>query len=206
MELTGQLLLVTEMQFLQNLPSILNFSIDHWKTKSEDDFKNPSRGRTSTIPRLPERFSGQDSSRPAGGGGPGRGEQVGQQGREEESGATGGEETDRSTSTALTSAGLSTYLNPAIHLLSSWNIILLPYRYKAPWQEQARTDIPTQAGGRLVDITARPTRSTRREESRRPITRISFFCRRSKMLNHPGLSWLLSPIDGLNFKVMYKHD
>ena len=109
MELTGQLLLVTEMQFLQNIPSILNYSVDHWKTKTEHDFKNPSRGRTSTIPRLPERFSGQDSSRLAGGAGPGRGEQVGQQGREEESGATGGEETDRSTSTALTSAGLSTH-------------------------------------------------------------------------------------------------
>ena len=101
---------------------------------------------------------------------------------------------------------LWTLVNPAIHLLLCWNIILLPCRYKAPWQEQARTDIPTQAGNRLVDITARPTRSIRREESRRPITRISFFCRRSKMLNHLGLSWLLSPIDGLNFKVMYKQD
>ena len=97
------------MQFLRNLTSILNFSFDHLKTKTDDDFKNPSRGRTSTIPRLPERFGGQDSSRLAGGPGPGRGEQVGQQGREEESGATGGEETDRSTSTALTSAGLSTH-------------------------------------------------------------------------------------------------
>ena len=89
---------------------MLNYSLDHGKTKTEHDFKNPSRGRTSTIPRLPERFSGQDSSRLAGGAGPGRGEQVGQQGREEESGATGGEETDRSTSTALTSAGWSTNL------------------------------------------------------------------------------------------------
>ena len=191
---------------------MLNYSVDHWKTRLRW-FQNPSRGRTSTIPRLPERFSGQDSSRLAGGGGPGRGEQVGQQGREEESGVTGGEETDRSTSTALTSAGLSTDwegpsdpCNPAIHLLLRWNIILLPCRYKAPWQEQARTDIPTQAGDRLVDTIARPTRSIRREESRKLITRISFFCRRPKMLNHLGLSWLLSPIDGLNFKGMYKHD
>ena len=96
------------LKYLQNLPSILNYTVDHWKTKTDDYFKNPSRGTTSTIPRLPERFGGQDSSRLAGGGGPGRGEQVGQQGREDESGVTGGEETDRSTSTALTSAGLST--------------------------------------------------------------------------------------------------
>merc|ERR1712080_465952 len=74
------------------------------------------RGRTSTIPRLPERFSGQDSSRLAGGGGPGRVEQAGQQGREDGSGATGGEETDRSTSTALTSAGTSTDR----HSCASW--------------------------------------------------------------------------------------
>ena len=96
------------LKYLQNLPTILNYTVDHWKTKTEDYFKNPSRGTTSTIPRLPERFGGQDSSRLAGGGGPGRGEQVGQQGREDESSATGGEETDRSTSTALTSAGLLT--------------------------------------------------------------------------------------------------
>ena len=87
------------LKYLQNLPTILNYTVDHWKTKTEDDFKNPSSGTTSTIPRLPERFGGQDSSRLAGGGGPGRGEQVGQQGREDESSATGGEETDRSTST-----------------------------------------------------------------------------------------------------------
>ena len=107
MELIGQLLLVTEILYQQNFPSMLNYSVDHWKTRLRWFQKNPSRGRTSTIPRLPERFGGQDSSRLAVGGGPGRGQQVGQ-GIEDESVATGGEETDRSTSTALTSAGLST--------------------------------------------------------------------------------------------------
>ena len=94
------------------IPAKFSFNVELFcwplKNKTKMISKNPSRGRTSTIPRLPERFGGQDSSRLAGGAGPGRGEQVGQQGREDESSATGGEETDRSTSTALTSAGLLT--------------------------------------------------------------------------------------------------
>ena len=82
------------------------------------------RGRTSTIPRLPERLGGQESARLSGGGGDlGYGGQQGgnQQGQlggrdgrlgvggEDTSIANGGggEETERSTSTALTSAGRS---------------------------------------------------------------------------------------------------
>ena len=148
---------------------MLNYSVDHWKTRLRW-FQNPSRGRTSTIPRLPERFSGQDSSRLAGGGGPGRGEQVGQQGREDESGVTGGEETDRSTSTALTSAGLSTYLEGPLDpckpsysfaLALEHNSFTLPLQINLP--------------GTSTD---RPSYSSWKSSGGHP---------RSKMLNHLGL-------------------
>ena len=187
------------------------------------------RGRTSTIPRLPgghesARISGGKLVQGYGGpqGGQQGGQQGGHDGRLGEDGSIvnggGGEETERSTSTVLTSAGWSknktTLWFDAIFISISklhgpktlpLEILMMSLYAKESiscWQpylqERQQTDIPMQAvrlGG-----WERQIRSTRKDESRKPTTRIWSYCRKSKMSNPLGQWWPPLPIDWLMVK------
>ena len=133
MELTGQLLLVTEILYLQNFPSMLNYSVDHWKTKTKVIIQAgvepaPYRGFLSVLAaKIPQGWLvGQALVE--------ENKLVNKEGRRRV--VWLGERRQIEAQALLShqqvcqriEAVLWALVNPAIHLLLRWNIILLPCR------------------------------------------------------------------------------